>query len=271
MNCDQAPIQLAVKDILQPQIPGCLPESKLDNCGRIPSSRADDDAADASRIVRIPLSSLPTYEAAAIYYSYVAYPHRDEATERGKYSIALARWAVLERAKYAPRWKEAEQLIRPLIFSQDEKLFRDTRKRGSRRLWQRCYCAFRMLLPQIEQELLGGLSPTVSNISMIAGEDEGYRGKGSEKTYLTKVWKPVKPVAHAAAAAALYWGSLHDLVDENDAHSELCKKQPFLASLFFENLFRDYILVTAENLRLQVPVCSRFNIKESETLKFVVD
>jgi hypothetical protein len=213
MTSDRHHEQIFVKDILQPEIPGCLPERKIHNRSRNLPVRPDDGDADASRIVRIPFSSLPTYEAVAIYYSHIAYPHPDDATQRKNYSVALARWAVLERGKYDGNWNGAEQLIRPFIFSQSEKLFLDTRKSGSRRLWRHSHCAFSMLLPHVEPDLLDGLPPTVENISLRAGAPEGY-SEGSRKTYQSDVWKPVKPVAHAAAAAILYWGSLHDLVEE---------------------------------------------------------
>ena len=169
---------------------------------------------------------------------------------------------------YDRNWNDSEQLIRPFIFSQGEKLFLARRKLGSRRLWRHSYCAFSMLLPHVEPDLLDGLPPTVENISLRAGAPEGY-SEGSRKTYQADIWKPVKPVAHAAAAAVLYWGSLHDLVEEQDENYQICNNQPFLATLFFENLFKDYILVTAEHLRLQIPTCSRFKITESETIRFV--
>jgi hypothetical protein len=270
MTSDRHHEQIFVKDILQPEIPGCLPERKIDNHSRNLTVKPDDADADARRIVRIPLSSLPTYEAVAIYYSYIAYPHPDDATQRKNYSIALARWAVLERAKYDRNWNDSEQLIRPSIFSQGEKLFLDTRKSGSRRLWRHSHCAFSMLLPHVEPGLLDGLEPSVENISLRAGGPEGY-SQGSTKTYQSDVWAPVKPVAHAAAAAVLYWGCLHDLVEDQDENYQICNNQPFLATLFFENLFKDYMLVTAEHLRLQMPTCSRFKITESETVRFIAD
>jgi len=253
------------------EIPGCRPGFRNDNCrtGNLLASGGEYEP-EPRETVTIHLSSLPTYEAVAEFYSYIAYPDPVEATQRKKYSIALSRWAVGERARIEQRWRESEQTIRPIIFSQPEKLFLDTYRRGSQKLWQRAHCAFVMLLPHLVDELLEGLPPTVSNVALKAGAKLGY-SEASQKTFEWDIWRPVKPVAHAAAAIMLTFGVLSDPEQGWDEAHLLCYQQPFLSTLFYEDVFRNIVLMLTGLLHVQVPSCDRFKIRYSDTIRFIVD
>jgi len=221
--------------------------------------------------VAIRFSSLPVHEAVAEFYSYLAYPDSIDATQREKYRLALSRWAVLERGKLDKAWNESStDIIRPIIFSQPEKLYLTTYRRGSLLWWRRAQCACMMLLPHLVDELLDGLSPTVGNIALKATGPLGY-SDGSHKTVESRVWKPTKPVAHAAAAAMYCFNVLDDPEQAWDEQHQLCYQQPFLATLFYEDVFRNILLRVAELLRLQVPSCDRFHIPECETIRFIAD
>lgn len=251
------------------EIPGCRPGYRNDNrgTGHPPEMQtAAENEPNPRETVAIHFSSLlPTYEAAAEFYSYIAYLDPADATQREKYRIALSRWDVLARGKLDKAWNESEQKIRPTIFLQPEKLFLDSYRGGSLIWWRRAQCAFMMLLPHLVDELFGGSSYTVGNIvAILAGHTFGY-SDGSHKTVEFRIWAPTKAVAHAAAAVMLYFGMLSDPAYEWDDEHILCYKQQFLATLFYEDVFRDLLLVTAL-LRLQVPSCERFHIRENETI-----
>ncbi|HEY7329497.1 MAG TPA: hypothetical protein VH592_17795 [Gemmataceae bacterium] len=247
------------------QIPGCQPLDESDNRdGREPK---DDQLRPT---VFLPFGSLPTYEAAAEFYSYIAYPHPDEETQREKYRIALSRWAVLERGKIDKSWNEStEAEIRPVIFSQAEKLYKDTYRRGSITWWERGICASLMLLPHMLQELFEGLPPGVENVLGVLGAKWNY-SVGSNKTIANRIWRPTKPVAHAAAAAILCLGTLKDPEHKWDDEHQLCYKQPFLATLFYEDVFRNILLNLTSQLYLQIPSCRRFKIRECEMINFAL-
>jgi hypothetical protein len=255
------------------QIPGCRPGYKNDNrdSPNLFAAASEEEEDDRVReAVIIPLHSRPTYEAVARFYSYIAYSDRIEATQRENYSIALSRWAVVERAQLDQHWAQSKQAIRPIIFSQEEKLFRDTLRRGSKRLYERSHCAFVMLLPHLAKGLLDGLEPTVSNIALRAGAAIGYEAT-SQKTFESKIWHPVKPVAHAAAAAMFSWCVLKDPKHAWDEKHQLCYKQSVLATFFYEDVFRYFVLRTAELLRKQVLTCSRFHIGETDRFVIGID
>jgi hypothetical protein len=249
------------------EIPGCQPGYKNYNrASRNPLAMPTDDDDEVRETVTIHLSSLPTYEAVAEFYSYIAYPDPEEATQRENYTIALARWAVLERARLDRDWGDNEQAIRPKSFSRNETLYEKTRKDGGKKLWQHCHCAFMMLLPHLVEELLEGLTATVGHIALTATR---IRGNKDQKTYEATIWRPTKSVAHAAAAALVSWVVLNDTEQGWDDWHQLCYKQPVLATLFYEDVFRNFVLGPAEQLRLQVPGCSRFQIREADTIRFI--
>jgi hypothetical protein len=254
------------------QIPGCRSLFKNDNPYEGIIYEEYCNCASAPReTVAIRLSSLPTYEAVAEFYSYLAYPDPVEAVQRQKYNIALSRWAVLQRGKLDRKWNEsADNAIRPVIFSQPEQLYLKTYRRGSLRWWRRAQCAFMMLLPDLVDELFNGLPYTVGNAALTAAHQWGYSTE-SQKTVESRIWAPTKPIAHAAAAAMYCLSVLDDPKREWDDGHELCKKQPFLATLFYEDVFENFILRLAEYLRFQVPSCQRFHISAKDTNRFVAD
>ena len=118
-----------------------------------------------------------------------------------------------------------------------------------------------MLVPHLLEDEIGGLSPTVGNIAVAAGAKLGYSAE-SQKTVESRVWAPVKPVAHVAAAAML----LHSILDWpleglfDDGKHPLCFRQPMLATLFYDDVVRKYLLPMAEAFRVQLPSCNRFQI-----------
>ena len=250
------------------EIPGCSGGYKNDNpCG-------DPYECESRQTVALHFSLLPTYEVAAEFYSYIAFPDPNEETQRKKFGMALSRWAVLQRGKHDKDWNLTEQVIRPTIFSQPEELYLNTYKRGSTILWRRAQCAFMMLLPHLVDPLFGEIRSarrySVGNIALAACHAFGYSTE-SQKTVESRVWAPTKPVAHAAAAFFLCLGAMRNPAQEWDDEHKLCVQQPFLATLFYEDVFRDLVLFPTDFLRLQMPSCRRFNIRERDTIRFITD
>jgi len=253
------------------EVLGCRDRYKIGNrLGSNPPHTPDEDD-EARETVAIRFRALPAFEAAAEFYSYLAHPEPDDATQREKYRIALSRWAVLERAKIDPDWEySSDASIRPIIFSQPEQLFSKTYRRGSLIWWKRAQCAGMILLPRmLGDDFLDGLPPSVGNIALRGAHALGYKD-GSHKTIESRIWGPTKPVAHAAAAVMLWLSVLKHPDQEWDKNHELCYRQPFLATLFYEDVFRDMLLV-AELLRIQLPGCRRFQIRAGDTVRFVAD
>jgi hypothetical protein len=253
------------------EIPGCQLGRKNDNHradGSAPMEFVGGESFGPRETVVLPFSSLPTYEAAAEFYSYLAYPDPIDVTQRKKYSVAVARWAVLERGKLDSTWNESAKDIRPIIFSQPEKLFLDTYRRGGKIWWRRAQYASMMLLPHMLGPLFDGLQPSVGNTSLVAARIFDYE-VGSQKTIESRIWAPTKPIAHAAAATLLCLNVLNDPAQEWDEEHDLCYRQPFLATLFYEDVFTSMVLRVSELLRDQISRCERFRILESDTIRFV--
>jgi len=254
----------------------------IDPLAQIPGSRLSnkignhpEHVPEPGKTVRIRLGSLACCEAVAELYAYIAYPDPLDAKQREKFSIAMARWAVRERGLLEPEWNECANMkpsIRPIVFSQPEQLFLQIYQRGSKILYRKLVIAGMMLVPHLLEDEIGGLSPTVGNIAVAAGAKLGYSAE-SQKTVESRVWAPVKPVAHVAAAAML----LHSILDWpleglfDDGKHPLCFRQPMLATLFYDDVVRKYLLPMAEVFRVQLPSCNRFQIRAEDTILFVPD
>lgn len=250
------------------QIPGCRPDDENDNQGGL---KTYENWEEPRETVFLRFGSLPVYEAAAEFYAYIAYPDPLEKTQREKYRIALSRWAVLERGKIDKKWNESiEGPIRPIIFSQSQKVFEKTYQDGSNTWWRRGICAATILFPDLMEELLDGLAPTVGNLVGMLGNRWGY-SESSGKTIESRIWRPTKPVAHAAAAAIYTLSILDDSKHEWDGERQLCYQQPFLATLFYEDVFRNILLHLTSNLYLQVPSCRRFKIASGDMINFALE
>lgn len=248
------------------QIPGCRLSNKIGN--------HPDHVPEPGKTIHVRLGSLARCEAVAELYAYIAYPDPLDANEREKFSIAMARWAVGERGLLEPEWKECTNMkpsIRPMVFSQPEQLFLQVYLRGSKILYRRLVIAGMMLLPHLLEEEIGGLSPTVGNIAVAAAAKLGYSAE-SKKTVESKVWAPVKSVAHVAAAATLFHSTLDWPLGGlwNDGEHPLCVRQPMLATLFYDDVVRK-MLPVAELFRAQLPSCNRFRIRAEDTVRFVAE
>jgi hypothetical protein len=223
----------------------------------------------ARKNVEIRLNSLPIFEAAAELYTYCAYPDQIDATNRENYRIALSRWAVLSRAKVDKEWKEStemERSIRPLIFSQSEKVFEREFDRGQELWTSRANCASMMLLPQFAWDQFGEFPPNVKNIALSVGRSLGY-SEGSVKTVESRIWAPIKPAAHLATAIMLFFAIWPHVRQVWAKKYPLCYQSPFLSTLFYEDIVR-FILKSAEVLEHQLPRCTRFRIREDELIRF---
>jgi len=233
--------------------------------------------------IRIRLGSLATCEAVAELYSYIAYPDPLDAKRREQFSIAMARWAVLERGQLEKSWNESADMkpsIRPLVFSQLEQDFLKIYSRGSKILYRRLVLAFMMLCPHLLEDEINGLSPTISNVVLAAARKLNYSDE-SQKTVEARIWAPVKPVIHAAAAAMYCLSKLEDTSGStvnllevgpwDDGQHPLCHRNPMLATLFYEDVIKELLLPMAEQFRVQLPSCSRFQISDEDTIRFVAD
>ena len=117
--------------------------------------------------ISIPLKSLPTYEASAVFFSTIAYPDPLDESQREKFRLALCRWAILQRATIDGQWGRVAQAIKPEIFSQEERLFLQSYERGLALLAKRFMCAATIVLPHLFKTppRLYGLEPTVGNLA----------------------------------------------------------------------------------------------------------
>ena len=227
--------------------------------------------------VIINVTSVASYEAGAELCSYVAYPDPAQAVERGRYQVALSRWAITERVKIDKDWALGAQ-IKPSIFAQSEQFFLRCYSDGTSLLANRAVCATAMVSPFLTgkpRRIDEGLPPTVENICTAwIAEALGY-APGSFKTIEANIWAPTKPIAHLAAALGLWhigfqsknkqWDKEHDLFNKFWVPTRL-----FLGILFYPDILK-VIIDLAEDMRLRMLGFNTFKrVREDDTIQFVI-
>jgi hypothetical protein len=141
------------------------------------------------------------FDVASELMSYVAYPKNDN--KRVRFAAALCR--VEHLIQRDPQWKVTPKLIRPSVFAPKEKTFYRDLHDGLETLRRNLTTASLILHPHFESHKTGkplpkieGLPPTVDNVTQVMARLEGWDEFGSQSTFESTVWNPVKPVAHLA-------------------------------------------------------------------------
>jgi hypothetical protein len=217
--------------------------------------------------IRISLSSLFAPEAAATFFSTIAYPNPVDAAARERFWRALCRWVVIEQCRMDRDWALTPQLIRPDVFAHNNNNWQKIVMLGIKRLNKGFAVAHYVALPHFMAQHTGQSAkpvqkykPTVGRMSILAMKEMGSTEK-NRRNFNTRHLKPLRPVLHAIAAF-LIWH--RDLGDELDPPREI---DPFFACLAFPHLLRKIIL-TSEIHRRQLPSIRQFKIKDEEIIAF---
>jgi hypothetical protein len=113
--------------------------------------------------------------------------------------------------------------------------------------------------PKIE-----GLPPSVKHIAQITMISEGWKGK-TESSFKSKVWGPIRPVAHLAFAFSQL---AH--IDRRAKASEWGRNSmKEMLSPFPDDDMIIEIIERAETIRLLLPKLGQFRFSEERTIRFV--
>jgi hypothetical protein len=220
--------------------------------------------------IRISLSPLFAPEAAATFFSTLAYPQPSEVAARERFWRALCRWVVIEQCHMDRHWALTPQLIRPDVFARNNRDWQKIFMLGIKRLNRRFTVAHYVALPHFIGQHTGKRArkvqqrePTVEHMSYLAMEQMGSTDE-DQTNFKTRHLKPSRAVLHAAAAFLIWHKDLGDQLDPPR------KIDPFLACLVFPHLLRKIIL-TSEIHRRQLPSIRQFRIKEEEIIAFCLE
>ncbi len=216
--------------------------------------------------VAINLTSLPVYEAGGVFLAWVAHPGTDEETKRERLYRALCREAIIQLAEGDAEFAWKPQALKPGFFIMGTDEARRVLKEGSICIRDRMTAAAWRLLPFIKQKLIGieikveGLRLTAENMAIFAADDLGWK-EGNESNVKTRIFKPTRPVIHAAAALA----NAHLLWRQH------FPRRPFTVGyLLRDRLLLETIVHSAETCRELLPKLANPKISEQETIQFIL-
>jgi hypothetical protein len=218
--------------------------------------------------VEIFLSEEDPYYGGAQFLAGIAYPDPLDKNERNLFLHSLVRWTLEERVRLDPDWAQAAQLIRPAYFSGEQKQIDSALKRGTKKLNHRIAVAKFIVVPHLRTIDTGrltkvhGLNPSINNMSHEVMGFLDWHGD-SQATVKSKIWKPSRPVAHAASAYVVWYEILWEKWGRNPA----ANKQ--LGFLMLPEYVKEVVEIS-EIFRAQLSQITQFIIREEETIQFVV-
>lgn len=217
--------------------------------------------------IEITLTEADPYMPGAKLIAAVAYPDPSDKNERDKFMQAVVRYTLEKRIKVHPRWAQEAQWIGPAYFSGQEKLNDACLRRGNKKLNHRLAAAWFFLIPHLRAVETGqplgkvnGVEPTVNNMAHQVLDFLDWKGD-SHSTVKTQVWKPSRPVAHAAAALIVW----------KDVLWEKWGRNPNVDKLFALCMLPEYVaevIEISEYYRSMIPDITQFTIRDDEMVKF---
>ena len=147
------------------------------------------------------------FEVSALIISNWAWPGANENSGRERLYLSLCSWFIRDRAAREPNWAQNPQLIRPnQACRSDADLRRDFRTLD-RRLKDRAMAGNVAIafLQEAETGIVPALPPGVPRLSVnaLAQNQLGDRNISETANFLSRLWRPSRPVLHLCAAWAV--------------------------------------------------------------------
>lgn len=149
------------------------------------------------------LGARPVYESGAILMATVAYPSVAEEDKRANYYCSLCREAILSIAAGNPGWANHHQAIKPAYFLVSDGQAEREIRAGAKVMRERLSAGHKVLAMLLQAQIpdrFKGKNLSLNALSELMAEDLSL----DDSTHIkNRVWKPARPVMHAAAA--LQW------------------------------------------------------------------
>jgi hypothetical protein len=219
--------------------------------------------------ININLSTASTYEAGAVFLATIAHPGAGEQRIRERFFAVLCREMIKQRAAEDEEWASAPQSFRPVYSTIGDETAADAIKAGFTQLDRRFVAAERLFMPFAKQHVVGrpirvgGFAVNVNNMANLALGDLNL-GAGSIGLVKSKVFKPSRPVLHAAAALVFFQKTL-TAIDPGDIARVILYDAGALAR----------VVQIAEEYRLLLPLLNdtmspKNPVLDEETIQFVL-
>jgi hypothetical protein len=198
----------------------------------------------------------------------VAHPGINEERIRQRFFAVLCREMIKQRAAEDEEWASAPQLFRPAYSTIGDEMAADAMKAGFAQLDRRFVAAQRLFMPFAKQHevghpiTVGGFAVSVNNMANLALGDLDL-GPGSIGLVKSTVFKPSRPVLHAAAALVFFQRLLVN-IDPGD----------FARVILYDTAALVQVVQKAEEFRVLLPRLSAMSPKkpilDEETIQFVL-
>jgi hypothetical protein len=216
--------------------------------------------------IAINVSTLPIYEAGAVFLSCVAYP--DSENERQKFYMALCRETIIQMANQDGDWAWQPQSIKPGFFIIGDQTAEKAINKGFELLKKRIAAGHRYFMPFILERWndpnlrVHGFEPKVTNMAILAATDLQW-GDDAGKNVMRRIFTPSRPVLHAGAA-------LSCLTQAEYRAAPPQGEQNAVRNLLHDSVKLSEVVQLAEIFRLTLSVMEKPKIKEEETIEFRV-
>jgi len=226
-----------------------------------------------SRIVDLDEGEWAPHEKGARFFSYVAYPDEEQQKERERFWKALCRFFTLMMASMGENMNWSIR-GRAAFLVEDPNASNKILAKGLAQLQKRITTTHYVAMPHLRAAFTGvlekvdGLQPTVGNMLDLARwnlTDCGWKpDSDSNSTAKTKLWKPTRPVVHAAAAFLVIsseWLSRKEGAGFRMSNAVFLtiNNVPILLSIMF----------LSELFRFALPSIKNFKITEDESIRFL--
>ena len=223
------------------------------------------------RTANLNIPAYDPWEQAAIFFTVLAYPSEEQEAERKRFHKALCRWFILRVARNDEFWRW-NQKVRPAYFLNDEKYSSKIFDKGFIQIQYRLTAAWFVAMPHFNAIRTGkldrveGLKPTVTHMLDLARwnlSEFGWKpDSASGSTARTKLWKPTRPVVHAAAALLFCMKSIFP------AGTSFGLESVITVCLLDQEML-GIVIYLSEYYRQLLPEIEQFCISDDEVVQFV--
>jgi hypothetical protein len=259
--------------------------------------RSNLTAATNTELLDVPLETFlisltPSFapEAAAAFFSAIAYPFPHEKEDRIRFHYALCRWAIHTRSKADREWAAIPQMLKPRAFLYLNTEWPQIVDQGVKKLNERFVVAQLIVLPyyialqtgEKPKSMIPGYEPNSRDMSIFClnisrarkGEDVDADPIDADPgNFSRRQWKPTRVIAHGLLAFLAFH---HKLAQRRNEQKQPQRRKverqlaPTVLHCFHSPESIREIILHSEAIRKRLVSIKKLRIKEDQTIAFAI-